>query len=234
MAEPKRGSRRLAATAAGLRPGTITRIKPLGRDPETVSIEIDGQFALILPSIIALELGLHAGGELDVAAVSELTTIAEAEQATSAALHFVAYRPRSEREVRDRLRRRGFTAEAVDTAISRMRGWRYIDDSAFAEFWVENRVEHAPRGRRKLEAELRTKGVEREVVNQAIEHAALHELEDALALARKRLSALREFDEATQRRRLSGYLARRGYDWPVVRSTLEQLYGADLDEIDST
>ncbi|RIK39926.1 MAG: RecX family transcriptional regulator [Chloroflexi bacterium] len=216
--------------AARLRPGTITRIKPLGRDPEKVILEVDGQFALTLPAITVLERGLHAGVELDAAAISELATIAEAEQATSAALHFVAYRPRSEREVRDRLRRRGFTAEAVDTALSRMRGWGYIDDSAFAEFWVENRVEHAPRGRRKLEAELRTKGVEREVVNQAIEHVALRELDDALALARKRLPSLHGLDEATQRRRLSGYLARRGYDWPVVRATLEQLYGAELDE----
>jgi regulatory protein len=216
-----------------IRPGTLTRVAPLARDPERVSLHIDGRFALVLPALVALQRGLREGVVLDDAAVAELAELAEMEKAVTAALHFVGYRPRSEREVRDRLRRRGFGPPAIDAAIERLRGWRYLDDQAFAEYWVENRVEHAPRGKRRLASELRAKGVDREVVGATLEQAELNEPDAALALARKRLASLSGLDEATQRRRLSGFLARRGYDWDVVRGTLASLYGTDEGNPDS-
>jgi regulatory protein len=75
--------------------------------------------------------------------------------------------------------------------------------------------------------------VDREVVGATLEQAELNEPDAALALARKRLASLSGLDEATQRRRLSGFLARRGYDWDVVRGTLASLYGTDEGNPDS-
>jgi regulatory protein len=213
-----------------VRAGTITKVEPTLRDPERVSIHIDGAFALALPAIEALQRGLAPGMELDDEAAAELESVAEIDRATTAALHFVAYRPRSEREVRDRLRRREFSPPAIDAAVAKMRHWNYLDDRAFAEYWIENRAEHAPRGKRRLVSELRAKGVDREVVGEVLEDADLGEQDAALALARKRLGALRGLDEQTQRRRLSSFLARRGYDWDVVRPVLATLFGATDDD----
>lgn len=226
-AQDDRRGRGLTKRRADLRPGVITRVAPLPRDPERVSIHIDGHVALILPALVVLERGLREGVALDEHAVAQLGALAEIEDATTAALHFLGYRPRSEREVRDRLRQRGFGPEAIDAAVAKLHGWRYLDDRAFAEYWVGNRVEHAPRGRRRLEAELRAKGIDRASVADALDSAALGERDAALALARRRLPALAGLDEPTRRRRLAGYLARRGYDWEIVRSTLVVLFGED-------
>ncbi len=219
----KREPRPLAA-------GTVTKVTPTQRDPERVSIFIDGEFAFALPDIIVATRGLKRGVELTLEQVRELAGIAEGEKATAAALNFVSYRPRSEREVRNRLRRKAYEPEAIDYAIEKMRGWRYLDDTAFAEFWVGSRAEHSPRGKRALQSELRAKGVEREVVERVLEDTDLDEGNAALEIARKRLRSLSSYDAETQRRRLSAFLARRGYGWDVVKPVLAELFSGDADD----
>lgn len=209
----------------------MTNVTPTQRDPERVSIFIDGTFAFALPAVEAVGRGLKRGIVLDEAAVAELVALAEAEKAVEAALNFVSYRPRSEREVRDRLRRRAFAPPAIDYAVEKMRGWKYLDDRSFAEFWVENRVEHSPKGRRALASELRAKGVDRDVVDTVLNDTELFEEHAALELARKRLRSLSGLDEQTRKRRLGAYLGRRGYGWDVVGPVLRELFsGNDNDE----
>ncbi len=219
----ERESRPLAA-------GTITKITPTQRDPERISIFIDGEFAFALPDIIVVGRGLKRGVELTLEQVTELSGIADGEKATVAALNFVSYRPRSEREVRDRLRQRAFEPASIDYAMEKMRGWRYLDDTKFAEFWVESRAEHSPRGKRALQSELRAKGVERDVVERVLEEVDLDEGNAALDIARKRLRSLASYDEETQRRRLSAFLARRGYGWDVVKPVIAELFEGRDDE----
>jgi regulatory protein len=212
-------------------PGVITRIVATQRDPERVSVFIDEKFAFALPAILVLERGLKRGDALDEDTVRGLEAIAVAEKATEAALNFVSYRPRSEREVRDRLRQRAYPSAAIDYAIDKMRGWRYLDDKGFAEFWVGNRVEHSPRGRRALASELRAKGVDRDVVDEVLDTVDLDEEAAALELARKRLPSLANLDPQVRQRRLSDYLARRGYGWDVVGPVLRRLLD-DKDDDD--
>ena len=86
-----------------------------------------------------------------------------------------------------------------------------------------------PRGRRRLKDELRQKGVDREVVEQALEEAELDEYPAALELARKRLPSLRGDEPLAQRRRLAGFLQRRGYGWDVVGRVLDAALGEPDD-----
>ncbi len=180
-----------------------------------------------MPDIIVATRGLKRGVELTLEQVRELAGIADGEKATAAALNFVSYRPRSEREVRDRLRQKAYEPASIDYAIDKMRGWRYLDDTKFAEFWVESRAEHAPRGKRALQSELRAKGVERDVVERVLEETDIDEHAAALEIARKRLRSLSSYDEETQRRRLSAFLARRGFGWDVVKPVLAELFGGN-------
>ena len=203
---------------------------PTQRDPERISVFIDGEFVFALPDIIVATRGLKRGLELTLEQVRELAGIAEGEKATAAALNFVSYRPRSEREVRDRLRSKAYEPASIDYAIEKMRGWRYLDDTKFAEFWVESRAEHSPRGKRALQSELRAKGVDREVVERVLDETDLDEGNAALEIARKRLRSLSSYDEETQRRRLSAFLARRGYGWDVVKPVLAELFDGHEEE----
>jgi len=212
--------------------GRITRIAPQERDLERVNVFLDGAFAFGLGAELALREGLAVGDELSAARVGELRAADEVGKATTAALHVLARRPRSEREVRDRLRQKGYGADAIDAAIEKLEGWRYLDDASFARYWVENREAHKPRGRRLLEQELRHKGVERGLVQETIAAADLDEAGAALALGRAKLRSYAGLEPAVVRRRLGSYLARRGYGFDVVRPVLDRLLGEREDESD--
>lgn len=172
---------------------------------------------------------LKPGRELDQNEAEMLAKLDEGSRAVDAAVQFIAYRPRSEQEVRDRLHRRGFADEAIEEAIERVTYWGYLDDRKFAEQWIENRVRHRPRGSRLLRQELIQHGVDREIADKALEAIEVDEHQGALELARKRARQLTKHDPATRHRRLSDYLARRGFDWSTIRDVLRELGSEDDD-----
>ncbi len=212
--------------------GRITRLARQDRNPERLNVFLDGAFAFALGVEVARREGLAVGAELSAAQVEALRAAADVGKATDAALRLLTQRPRSARELRDRLRQKGYGPATIDAAIAKLEGWRYLDDAAFARAWVENREAHRPRGRRLLEQELRRKGVDRAVVDETIAEAALDEPSAALALgqAKLRTYAGAGLEPAVVRRRLGAYLARRGYDFEVVRPVLDQLLGEPADE----
>lgn len=209
------------------RTGQVTALRPTRRDPNRISVDLDGAFAFALPAKLVAEERIEIGDALDEARVTALLAADQVARATEAALVFLGYRPRSEREVRDRLRRGGFEQDAIDHTISRLHEWRYLDDEDFARRWVENRATHRPRGKRLLQQELHHKGIDRETAREVIDDADLDETTDAETLARRRLPTYAGDDPAAIRRRLSAYLARRGYGYDVIRVALERVMGED-------
>jgi regulatory protein len=216
-----------------VRAGRVTALRPTKRDPDRIAVDLDGSFAFALPATIVADERIDVGDTLDSDRVSALLAAEQASRATEAALVFLSYRPRSEKEVRDRLRRGGFEQDAIEHAIARLHEWRYLDDADFARRWVENRSTHRPRGRRLLQQELRHKGIDGEIARDAIDDADLDEIGAAEALARRRLPAYAGDELAAIRRRLGAYLARRGYGYDVIRIALDRALGEaeGLDDV---
>jgi len=211
--------------------GTVTEMKSQVRDPERVSVFIDGKFSFGISLEIALTEGVRVGEELDTDRVNALVARDEVGRATGSALNLLARRPRSSQEVRSRLKQKGFAEPAVEEALQRLEGWNYVDDADFARYWVENREANRPRGRRLLEQELRHKGVDREVARSAIDAAEPDEFADALELANGKLRSYSGLDPQVARRRLAGFLGRRGYGFDVIGPVLQRVFGeAESDE----
>jgi regulatory protein len=215
-----------------VRTGRVTALRPSKRDPDRIAVDLDGSFAFALPATLVADERIDVGATLDGDRVNSLLAADQASRATEAALVFLSYRPRSEKEVRDRLRRGGFEQDAIEHAIARLHEWRYLDDADFARRWVENRTAHRPRGRRLLQQELRHKGIDVEIAREAIDDADLDETGAAEALARRRLPAYAGDEPAAIRRRLGAYLARRGYGYDVIRVALGRALGEAEDEGD--
>jgi len=216
-----------------VRAGRVTALRPTKRDPDRIAVDLNGSFAFALPATLVADERIDVGEMLDGDRVSSILAADEASRATEAALVFLGYRPRSEKEVRDRLRRGGYEQDAIEHAIARLHEWRYLDDADFARRWVENRTAHRPRGRRLLQQELRHKGIDGEIARDAIDDAELDETGAAEALARRRLPSYAGDEPAAIRRRLGAYLARRGYGYDVIRVALDRALGeADDDEGD--
>jgi len=203
----------------------ITSIERQKRNPERVNVALDGEFAFAIPVNAVLDFGLRTGNQLSVSQIEELKEIDDTAKATDAAIRLLTARPRSVREIEQRLRRKEFDDPTIERVIERLRDWRYIDDEAFARFWVENRESNRPRGRRLLEQELRSKGIEREIVTNTIEDAEIDEIAGALEIARMKLRAYKDLEPEIAKRRLGAFLARRGYGYGVIKPVLTELLG---------
>jgi len=204
-------------------PGTVTAIQSQVRDPDRVSVFIDGVFAIGVARDVADAFGLHQDQMLDEALLADLTARNLVHKATTTALNFLAYRPRSEGEIRRKLQQGHYPDATIEQVLTRLRDWHYVDDQDFARRWIENRSAHRPRGSRLLAQELKAKGIQPEIMAEALDEAELDEVSDALALARQRSRQLHDLDPAVRERRLTGFLARRGYGFDVIRATLETL-----------
>ncbi len=210
----------------------MTALKAQVRDPNRISVFIDDTFAFGIAAETVVSAGVRVGDTLDTTRVTELVAMDESGRATTAALNLLARRPRSTREIRDRLAQHGYAEPAVDAAIAKLEGWNYLDDAGFARYWVENREANRPRGRRLLEQELRNKGVDRELAREAVEAAAPDEMAAALALAQAKMRSYERLDPAVARRRLAGFLGRRGYGFDVIAPVLGRVFETDHPNAD--
>ena len=205
----------------------ITRITAHPRKAGRFSIEADGREVGIL-SIEGIERLHLAGG---VAVDERMLAAIEREAAELAtydrALNMLAVRGRAATELRRLLIRKGEPAEHVDAAIERLRTVGFIDDASFAREFARSRAVGGGVSRRRVQQELARRGVDRDVSRDAIASVFVEEAVDEHAalmrIATKKLRTLGKLDVPTQRRRLYGFLARRGYDVDDITRALREL-----------
>ena len=198
----------------------VTALKVQSRNKARVNVYLDGQFAFGLVKIEAARLRL--GQELDEAAITRLQQADEVEQAYERALKLLASRPRSEAEVRRKLRDHEVPETAMEEVLARLRRAGLVDDQAFAHFWVENRATFRPRSKRALQAELKRKGVPRETLNKAL--AAADDADSAYRVASQRARRMKALPHPEFRRKLGEFLARRGFDYELIGPVVERVW----------
>jgi regulatory protein len=153
------------------------------------------------------------------------------EAAMEIAVRFLGTRPRTRWELERRLRRAAATEEVITVTLDRLAGVGYVDDTAFARWWAEQRDRHAPRGRRMVEAELRQHGVPRDILESlrgeelaepALDAEALpaSEAERARTALDRHLKGRPLPAELKARQRIGAFLMRRGFDPETVRATI--------------
>jgi regulatory protein len=149
------------------------------------------------------------------------------EQARAICLRLLTGTPRTRKQLANALRRRGIPDDAAEEVLSRFEDVGLIDDAAFAEAWVESRHHGRGLARRALARELRTKGVESALIDDAVGQLdSEQEEQTARELVERKLRATRGLDREKRIRRLAGMLARKGYAegvaLRVVRRALEE------------
>ena len=146
--------------------------------------------------------------------ISESTELSREEQARALCLRLLTARARTRSELADRLTKRGYPDDVSDRVLDRLAEVGLVDDVDFAEQWVRSRRLNAGKGKRALAAELRTKGVDNEVITAAladIDAGAERERAEQLVRDKLRRERLDADDDQKVLRRLVGMLARRGY-----------------------
>jgi regulatory protein len=212
-------------------PGTVTSIETQKHATTRYSIFIDGEFAFGIGRDLLLESGVAKGEFLDQERLDAILARDAIDRAVSTAMRALEQRMQTGRELRTRLLRKGFDNETIDAALAKLSDVGYLNDERFAELWIENRLAHRPRGKRMLEQELRQKGIDRQIVDETVAGMDIDDRAAALELARKRLKSVQSLPLDVQKKKLTGILARRGFDYGVIRATLETVLGEQFDDI---
>ena len=218
----------------------ITGISAQQKDVNRVNIMVDGKFRFSLDITQVVDLRIKVGNEYDAQEIAELETESQFGRLYARALEYCLMRPRSLREVRDYLYRRtrntkvrnrktyevrerpGVSEEMTERVHDRLVERGYVDDEKFARFWVENRNLRKGASRRKLQAELVAKGVDRATIESCVNESDRNDSDELQKIITKKRTRYPDEQKFMQ------YLARQGFSYDDVRQAL-----ADDDTISS-
>ena len=205
-------------------PSTVTALVAQKKNPDRVSVYLDGKFAFGLAAIEAVRL--RRGQVLTDADVKRLHAADDVEKAREKALRFLSNRPRSEWEVRQNLLKAGYGDETIDRVLERLRGVGLVDDAAFVRYWIDNRAQFKPKGDVALRQELRRKGVDRDAIDAGLEESEHAEDKAAIQAAVAKADRYRGLPRQEFAQKLGAYLARRGFDYETVREAVQAAWQA--------
>ena len=198
----------------------ITALVVQKRNPNRVNVHLDGEYAFGLARIVAA--WLRVGAELDEKKIEQLQVEDARERALQQAILFLSYRARSESEIRQNLRKHEIPESVIDLTLDRLKKDGLANDNEFAQAWVENRSAFRPRGRRMLAMELRQKGLDDESTKAALENVDDEPL--AYEAAIKRAARFNDLEWSEFRKKLSEFLARRGFSYTVIAPVVTRIW----------
>jgi regulatory protein len=198
---------------------TITALEIQKRDKDRVSVYLDGEFAFGLPIVDAARL--HKGQALSEQEIAHLREIDDVSRALDRAVRLLARRPYSSAEIRRHLMSKQVASPIIEEVLARLERLGYVDDRAFAQYWIENREQFGPRGPRALQYELRQKGISEGIIQAVLDDLDTHD--SAYRAAQTQVRRLRGLNRQGFRNKLGGFLARRGFDYDTIREVTDQL-----------
>lgn len=206
----------------------ITGITPQQKDKNRINVMVDGKYRFSLDIFQYADLGLKVGQEFSD---EELTTLEQESvfgKLYARALEYCLMRPHSSREVKDYLYRKtrdtrtktggvkkGVAPVITDRVFDRLVDKGYVDDEKFARYWVENRQLTKGASRRKLQAELRAKGVDGVIIERFLSESPRNDLEELKKVIAKKQGRYPDSQKLMQ------YLARQGFGYDDIKQALD-------------
>ena len=190
-------------------------------------MEVDGDVVGVVDAEIAGTSGLRVGAEFDAAMAAVVAAGAARVAAYDKALECLARGAKSSKDLARWLTRREHSRENIAITIERLTELGLLNDAEFARSFARSRATNRGMSRRRIQAELAKRGIARDLVEAAIAEVMSDENVDERAMveaaAAKKFRSLEKLEPNVQRRRLYGFLARKGYSPDLVGETVKRL-----------
>jgi regulatory protein len=140
-------------------------------------------------------------------------------------LRFLSYRPRSEKEVRDKLKRKQVDSSIAEKIIAKLKEKKFINDEEFAKGWIENRLRFKPRSLRLIGFELKQKGIAQELTDKLIDNtkAISGDLDSAKKLVQKKIEKFKALPKQEVYQKLGRFLASKGFNWDTIKKSIDDI-----------
>lgn len=145
------------------------------------------------------------------------------------ALRFLSYRPRSEKEIREKLKSKKVEPQTLEKIISKLKEKKFINDEEFARMFVGNRLRFRPRSLRLIKLELKQKGISPEIISNSIlseaEGLISNDEDSAKMLVEKRIGRFKGLDKQKIYEKLGRFLASKGFSWDTIKKAIDEVLG---------
>jgi regulatory protein len=202
----------------------ITALEPQKRKKDRFNLFLDGEFAFGVSAALVLKHNLAVGMTISEKTRDELIGEEELVKQLDRAYRLLSSRPRSRRELERYFALKQVSPPVISLVLRRLEENGLVNDRKFAEWWVEQRLSSQPKGERALAAELKGKGIDREIIAEILSSfaAEINDPQRLESLARKALKSCRAEGKRKARRKLWAYLSRRGYPSDMIRSVVDK------------
>lgn len=206
--------------------GLITSIKAQTKDPSRVSVFVDGAFAIGIHRDVISDSGLREG---DFVGAPDLRSLREAEnlhQARRAAVHLLSYRPRTTAEIQNRLVRKGYAKGVAGRVVADLEEGGLLDDDAFAREFTVQRAQSRRVGQYRIRRDLVRRGIDIETADRVVTVCSQGTdwRSAAMDLAVRKWETIPvTLPLPKKRKRLFDYLARRGFDFEIIRTVVNEV-----------
>lgn len=208
----------------------ILHIKLRRGRPERFLVTLEDESELIFSPETVLKYQFHPEKEFSQEEFRAILKEDSGIRAKDQALRYLEMRPHSEREIRQKLRRKGYSAASIDTAVGRLRRIDLLNDEQFARLFIQNELRLRPCGKQLLRQKLFARGIPRELGDPLLEkyYDEFPEERVARKLADKYLRGKR-WEPRKKREKLVRFLQGKGFSWEVIREVVNETNFAATD-----
>jgi len=198
----------------------ITKIEQQKNNQDRWSIFIDGEFAFGVSTEEVFLFKLSVGKELSEEELEKMIKEKDYSKAKDAALKFLSYRARSEKELRDKLISKEFDPMTIERVVEFLKRYDYINDEKFAYSYVREHIRLKLEGRKKLIYDLRQKGIKSEIIDHVLDNTDINEIDQAIKLLKKKCPDKTE-PGLKEKQRIYQFLLRKGFFYDTIRKAFD-------------
>lgn len=210
---------------------TITKIS-VQQGGERYNLFLDEEFYCGVSEDTLIKLNLKKGMQLDEATLELLNNEESKNKCFSYAVYLLGGRNYFEKALKDKLRQKEYSDEAISFTIEKLKKYNYIDDEKLTAAFVNDKKRFSKKGPRYIAQALKMKGVDSEIIRNALEdgYDVDEAYENCKALAMKKYDYYKRKtdDKYTFKGKMYGFLAQRGFNSEVIRKVLEELMSEEM------
>jgi len=200
----------------------ITAIKPQ-KNKKSFNIFVDGKFCFPLDAEAIMKAGLKVNQEITPEQKEKLIKESEIRGMMDKVFNFLSFRPRSQKEILDFLKRKKVGEETREMILAKLKDLEMIDDLAFSQWWLEQRKTFRPKGMELLKLELRQKGISKEIIELVLgEKKEEDESEVARKLLEMKSNRWQNLSSLEYKKKASDFLLRRGFSWETIHKVIKE------------
>lgn len=186
------------------------------------NIYVDGEYRFSVGYDDLIEFDIKENNTYDFEALKDLVYKCQSKKAFNTALKYLASRTRSEEEIKRKLKTGKYGDMVIDDTISRLKQLKLLDDSEFSIMWIEERKRIKPTGKKRIIQELKNKGVEASIIDDALEKYQCNDLDTALSILKKRIKLEKHgLDDLKTHQRIYRYLLYKGIEYDTACNAIK-------------